>query len=232
MKLLCLVIFGMHWYNPGSWILFRFYSLFSEYMCDAKATEKCSCDEKKTYAELLVFAASAEKPLPAIWKNNFSNSEKNLKRRIHYIMHRPKISKFQSALLAIICIIAIFASSSSVLAYQPVEYLYGGPYSENADWVVIGDDIPMPEGYNTDFSLSDTVIVWDDGTQLPVSDKSVIPRAFCFHTYKTGTMQEHVLNKSGGCTVTLYKVTSCGKCGYIKSKSQTSATTFNSCPHK
>lgn len=90
MKLLCLLVLCLHWYNPFVWLLVIFYNIISEYVCDVQVTDNYSDEEKRRYASLLINMASEKEPLPMVWKNNFNNSKKNIQRRIIYIMNNKK----------------------------------------------------------------------------------------------------------------------------------------------
>lgn len=126
--------------------------------------------------------------------------------------------------------ISVFASASTILAYEPflsvdennIDNFDGGNFGAFSD-----NDF----SYNCDFSVSENIFIYEDGTQEIVTDKDMEPRAICNHTMTSGYYHIHKPNNSGGCTVEVYNAQKCTKCGYLKLGSISSTTTYTVCPH-
>ena len=226
-KLLCVIIICIHWFNPVAILLLCLYSVTAEYICDSKAVEGCTDDEKKKYAKLLAGLSSMKKPLSMVWRNNLSGSEKLMRRRIMYMMKRKGVMKKGVAIA--VAALTVFASASTILAYEPF-------VSTDEIFVVasegssFGSILEMSVD-DCDFTTSNTVIVYDDGTQITVTDNEFEPRALCNHTMRSCYYQMHKPNSSGGCTVYVYNAQQCTKCGYITLGSLYATYTYTVCPH-
>ena len=228
MKLFCVVITCLNWFNPVAILLFVLYSVTAEYICDASAVKGCTEEEKKSYAKLLAGLSSKDKPLSVVWRNNLSGSEKLMRRRISYMMKRKGFMKRGIAVL--IAVMAVIASASTILAYEPF-------VSIDEDGVVVSDGgefggIMEENSVDIcDFGIYDKVIVYEDGSHMGVTDENLEPRAICNHTMRNCYYYVHKSNSSGGCTMYIYNAQQCTKCRYIDVGSLYSTTTYPVCPH-
>lgn len=229
MKLICVVIICVHWFNPIAILLLWLYSVTAEYICDAKATEGCSDSEKKEYAKLLTELASKEEELSMVWKNSLSGSEKLMRRRICYLMKRKSLMKKGIAIAT--AVFTVFASSSTILAYEPFVSLDDNTI-EASDFSDYGEILEETGSDSCDFSISDTVVIFDDGRQIPIMDEKDALYALCNHVMKDCYYHVHRSNSTGGCTVSVYNAQRCTKCGYIKTGSLYATYTYTVCPHK
>lgn len=228
-KLLCVIIICIHWFNPVAILLLCLYSVTAEYICDSKAVEGCTDDEKKKYAKLLAGLSSMKKPLSMVWRNNLSGSEKLMRRRIMYMMKRKGVMKKGVAIA--VAALTVFASASTILAYEPfvstddstMEEVSFGMSGTFLDDTQTGTD-------DCDFSVSDTVFVYEDGTQEAITDDG-LSYALCNHTMTSGYYHVHAPNSSGGCTVVVYNAQKCTKCGYFTLGSLYATYTYTVCPH-
>lgn len=227
MKLICIVIICIHWFNPVAILLLCLYSVTAEYICDSKAVEGCTDDEKKRYAKLLAGLSSMDKPLSMVWRNNLSGSEKLMRRRISYMMKKKGFMKKGVAI--VVAAIAVFASASTILAYEPFMSVDEGTMEE-VSYGQFGDFLDEDVSADCDFSISDTIFVYEDGTQEAIIDDG-LSYAICNHTMTSGYYHVHSSNGSGGCTVTVYNAQKCTKCGYLKLGSISSTHTYAVCPH-
>ena len=229
MKLICVVIICIHWFNPIAILLLWLYSVTAEYICDAKATEGCSDSEKKEYAKLLTELASKEEELSMVWKNSLSGSEKLMRRRICYLMKRKSLMKKGIAIAT--AVFTVFASSSTILAYEPFAWTSANisEVSVSSDYGEILEDNGC---YSCDFSISDTVVVYDDGRQIPIKNEDNSLYVLCNHVMKDCYYHVHRSNSTGGCTVSVYNAQRCTKCGYIKVGSLYVTNIYPVCPHK
>lgn len=229
MKLICVVIICVHWFNPIAILLLWLYSVTAEYICDAKATEGCSDSEKKEYAKLLTELASKEEELSMVWKNSLSGSEKLMRRRICYLMKRKSLMKKGIAIAT--AVFTVFASSSTILAYEPFAWTSANisEVSASSDY---GEILEENGSDSCNFSISDTVVVYNDGRQIPIKNEDNSLYVLCNHAMKDCYYHVHRSNSTGGCTVHVYNAQRCTKCGYIKVGSLYATYTYTVCPHK
>lgn len=228
MKLIGVVIICIHWFNPIAILLLWLYSVTAEYICDAKAIEGCSEEERKKYARLLTELATKEEELSVVWKNSLSSSERLMRRRICYLMKRKSLMKKGIAIVT--AVITMFASASTILAYEP--FVSGDKYTVKASGLgEFGSFMKDGSADNCDFSISDTVFVYEDGTQVAVRENDT-QYAICNHVMESGYYHVHSSNDSGGCTVYVFNAQQCKKCGYIKTGSLHSTHTYTVCTHK
>ncbi|MGN0316261.1 MAG: M56 family metallopeptidase [Fusicatenibacter sp.] len=229
MKLICIVVICVHWMNPIAYLLLPLYSITAEYICDAYAIRGCTESEKKEYLQLIINLSAKDEPLSVIWKSNLSGSGKLLKRRINYMMKKRKTGMVKKGVTAVICAVTVFASASTILAYEPfwstdeeaVEILEEGEFG-NFTYSLTVEDL--------DFSNSNCVFVYEDGTQVPISDESS-SYALCNHVMESGYYNLHKSNSSGGCTIYQYNAQRCTKCGYTEIGTLNNTITYAVCPH-
>ena len=130
--------------------------------------------------------------------------------------------------------LTVVASASTILAYEPfvwtdedgaVASTFGelGAFSDGG----IIKEIDIDE---YDFSISDILFIYEDGTQVAITEDAS-PHVLCNHTMTSGYYSVHSSNSSGGCTVYVYNAQRCTKCGYIDVGSLHSTTTYPVCPH-
>lgn len=229
MKLIGVVIICIHWFNPIAILLLWLYSVTAEYICDAKATEECSKEEKKQYARLLAELATEEEELSVVWKNSLSGSERLMRRRICYLMKRKSLMKKGIAIIT--AAITVYASASTILAYEP--FMSADDKTMEVSTFSDFGEVLEENSYDIyDFSVSDTVVVYEDGTRFPIIMEKELEYALCNHVMKNCYYQVHRSNSTGGCTVHVYNAQRCTKCGYIKTGSLHSTHTYTVCPHK
>lgn len=239
MKLFCLIIICLHFYNPFSYILLFMYNTISEYLCDIYATEGLDIKKRKEYARLLIEISSKRTSLPMVWGNGFSGAKFNMKRRIMYIMKKEELIKSKKIISIILSIITVFISASTIWAYTPLKTTNWNPeeYMEDNKCIefFLPEDISKSKYYfkdNIDFSDSNTVLRLNDETYIPLpTDESSI-KVSCVHSFQTRYLYEHKVNKNGGCSVKKYKIRICSKCNYIKSRILESTISYPKCPHK
>lgn len=103
-KVICMIIKAIHWYNPFVYILCKQLNFWCEIYCDECVTQILTEDEKKQYIKTLINSISIPK------KNNiqvliaFKDTKYNFKRRIEYMIRKQRTSKIASALIALILI--------------------------------------------------------------------------------------------------------------------------------
>lgn len=229
MKLICIVIICIHWLNPIAILLLVLYNLTAEYVCDSKAGEGCTTEEKKRYLELLINLSSSEEPLSLVWRNNLSSGENLIKRRIDCMMKKTKMGLVRRGIAVMASVITVMASASTIFAYEPVSSA-----DENiSEFLNEEDIISFSNEFSIDaidFSNSDYIFAYEDGTQVAV-DSDASPYALCNHTMKSGYFNVHRADGSGGCTVYVYNAQKCTKCGYVQTNGLHATVSYPVCPH-
>ena len=232
-KLLCLIVLCIHWMNPAAYLLLFLYRITAEAVSDDAAVLGYSKDIVKTYAMLLVTTTPVREKLPVVWKNNFSSEGKMIKRRINYMMKKRKNGWMRKGIMAMVSALTIAASAGTVLAYEPMQS------SDGSFETIIDMDSPDYSNYdlidvmidNFDFSESDDIFVFKNGTQINIENENV-SRALCKHNMVDGYFSNHMSNSSGGCTVKVYTCQRCTRCGYLANAKYYATHSYAKCPHK
>lgn len=232
-KLLCLIVLCIHWMNPAAYLLLFLYRITAEAVCDDAAVLGYSKDIVKTYAMLLVTTTPVREKLPVVWKNNFSSEGKMIKRRINYMMKKRKNGWMRKGIMAMVSVLTIAASAGTVLAYEPMQS------SDGSFETIIDMDSPDYSNYdlidvmidNFDFSESDDIFVFKNGTQINIENENV-SRALCKHNMVDGYFSNYMSNSSGGCTVKVYTCQRCTRCGYLANAKYYATHSYAKCPHK
>lgn len=232
MKLICIIIICIHFVNPIAILLLFLYTVTAEYVCDGKALEEHTEEEKKEYARLLVEASTENEPLSMVWRNNLSCSGKLMRRRINYMM--KKKGMVRRGIVAVVTVATVIASASTILAYEPFKPVDEGTMEEisfgDFGAFSIEDTAQYNAAYEYDFSVSDSIFVYEDGTQVPITSKDS-SYVLCNHIMVNGYYNVHKSNSSGGCTVTVYNAQQCSRCGYLKLGDLYATHTYTVCPH-
>lgn len=145
------------------------------------------------------------------------------------MMKREKTGKRKKGIAALVCAVTVFASASTIFAYEP----FWSTDEESAivlnEWET-GDFKVERKASGLDFHDSDNVFIYEDGTISTIkSDESMY--ALCNHTMQSGYYYAHKSNGSGGCIVNEYSAKQCTKCGYTELGTLLSTTTYVVCPH-
>lgn len=230
MKLICLIIVCLHWFNPVAILLMFAYSNLCEYISDDYATKSLNKIGRKQYAQLLL-NNSTTKEIPAVWRNNFSTTRYLLQRRLKYIMSMKKIGKIQKIITIAVSVVTVLISSLTVFAYDPMQSSNEIAVSDLEDGDFMGfsfeEDANVLE--DVDFDGHDEIFITDSGERIIIEPGSI--HAICNHTYKSGTYYKHISDGKGGCTVKLYNAQICTKCNYIKVGALKSTHVYVTCPH-
>lgn len=230
-KLICLVIICVHWFNPIAILLLFSYCHLCEYISDDYAAKGYTYEQRKQYALLLIESRPA-KGMPVIWRNNFLSTKYLLQRRIMYIM-KKKNSKFSKLTTVIISLAAIVMSSLTVFGYEPLQSTTEEAVTGTSEGDFIEFMMDNKNSYTPSKEISfgdyECVFVTDDGKVVYVGLDS--PQAICNHKFETGYLYKHISNGKGGCTVYEYTAERCTKCNYIKTKELINTITFAKCTH-
>lgn len=102
-RILALILVCVHWFNPFSWLLFKYFCTDIELACDEAVLSKCSDEEYKKYAYALLNASEKTNILAA----SFGGAK--IRRRIENVLSYKNLSLFSSfAFFAMIISIAYF----------------------------------------------------------------------------------------------------------------------------
>lgn len=228
-KLLCIVVICLHWFNPAAILLLLLYRMTAEYICDEAAVTGCTGEEKKRYARLLIELSTADESVSMVWRNNLSGSENLMRRRIDYMMKKKELMK--KGVAVVVALVTMVASASTIFAYEP----FISTDENTTKAFTIGEMASVSDQSSTDncdFSISDKVLVHADGTQTPLKNIDDSLYAICNHVMEKCYLHVHDSNDSGGCTVYVYNARQCIRCGYIKTDSLHNIITYMVCPHK
>lgn len=232
-KLVCLVIICLHWFNPVAILLLFSYGVLCEYVSDDYAAEGLTDKQRKEYANLLIDVA-ATKTMPVVWRNNFLSTKHLLKRRLTYIM-KKRFGKMQKLVTVVISVVTVVASAMTVLAYEPLqssteEAVYELSDGDNMAFV-FGDDNTIYDNIDDiDFDGYDEIFITDSGERI-LADSFSKSYAICNHIFTSGKYYKHIHNSTGGCTVKIYNAQICTKCNYLVVGTLISTTTYTVCPH-
>lgn len=226
-KLLCLITFCIHWYNPFALINLFLYERFAEFLADKYAVNGCTDTEKKEYVKIMLQLASGRDEMPIVWKNNFFTTKKMIEWRMSIIMKNKSKKKIVSSIIAIV--VSIICSSTTILAYDPM-------------WTSSGTDdvIKTEKGYlkfdetnidSVETSLADHIFISEDGEKYTVNEINASERAICIHDFAWGELSSHVPNNSGGCTMYVYEAKKCKKCDYLVVYDLLYRIIYEECPH-
>ena len=237
-KLLCLAVMCLHWMNPAAYLLLYLYRQTAEAVSDGAATEGCTEKEIKLYAMLLVNESTSSKNISAVWKNNLSGHKKNgksmeiMKRRIDYMLQKKRKGRLQKGIMVAVPALTVLASASTALAYQPMQssdISFQKTISSETSFMEFNTTFPLIDIDNIDFSKSDEVFIYQDGTQISIEKFS--PHALCTHSMVDGYYSVHDVLSGGSCKVTIYTAQRCKKCGYLANAKYHSMVTYAKCPH-
>jgi beta-lactamase regulating signal transducer with metallopeptidase domain len=238
MKLICLIILCVHFFNPFAILLLFLYGFTCECICDRCAVNNVSEEVKRRYAGMLIDLPPEKGILPIVWKNGFSGKVVKkfvTKRRMINIMRKSKMRKGFTVLISAM---AVLGCAATVFAYEPFQAIENVPESLFEDdntftFDALEDiDIDTSDGVDDDldFSLSDMLFIAEDGTVTPVQNE-VTPYVLCLHNYVDGICTLHSKNSSGGCTVTYYEGQRCSKCNKVVVGDVIKTVIYTTCPH-
>lgn len=217
-KVMMYLALCIHWFNPLVYLLKRQMERECELSCDDRVVENYSMQERADYAKALVKSSleqGAGEPLVSYLGKN-----KNLlKERIENIMDIRGKNRGKAFLCAALMAVILFGSSFTVLAYDHIEV-------EECTANLPLEGAESAEGYFTLDDEEDPFLAYipkivyveqfvDEAGN--VFDLSGEPQTYadCTHQYTSGKTTSHIINQSGGCTLTIYKAQRCTKCGNI-----------------
>ena len=231
-KLICLMIICLHWFNPLTFLLLYSYSYLCEYISDDYATRGFTFEERKVYANLLLAVAESN-VMPIVWRSNFFSTRFLIQRRITYIM-KKRFSKLQKMMTVVVSAVALAVSAVTVFAYEPLqsstEDVITGLSDGDYLGYVLDDDTSIDVPEDVYLEGNEEVFITDSGEYIiPCIDGHAY--AICNHNFSSGKLYKHISDGNGGCTYKLYNAEICTKCNYIKLGSLISTHIYTVCPH-
>lgn len=194
LRMLCCAI---HWFNPLVWLAASMSRTDSELRCDDRVTEAMDEQERKDYANVLVYAA-ARKSMPGIgvMATGMTMTGKRLKNRVlGVIQNRKPIRAFAFVFMAVAftCLVGAFATSETGLTWLTS---FPNNYEAN-DWTL---DQEMLQYYAEDQEALDSfgVGVWESASLKENSSHT----PFSLKTNDEGT--EWIMTDSGGELILVY----------------------------
>ena len=194
LRMLCCAI---HWFNPLVWLAASMSRTDSELRCDDRVTEAMDEQERKDYANVLVYAA-ARKSMPGIgvMATGMTMTGKRLKNRVlGIIQNRKPIRAFAFVFMAVAftCLVGAFATSETGLTWLTS---FPNNYEAN-DWTL---DQEMLQYYAEDREALDSfgVGVWESASLKENSSHT----PFSLKSNDEGT--EWIMTDSGGELILVY----------------------------
>lgn len=194
LRMLCCAI---HWFNPLVWLAASMSRTDSELRCDDRVTEAMDEQERKDYANVLVYAA-ARKSMPGIgvMATGMTMTGKRLKNRVlGVIQNRKPIRAFAFVFMAVAftCLVGAFATSETGLTWLTS---FPNNYEVN-DWTL---DQEMLQYYAEDREALDSfgVGVWESASLKENSSHT----PFSLKSNDEGT--EWIMTDSGGELILVY----------------------------
>lgn len=228
-KLICLITFCIHWFNPLALVNLFLYERFAEFLADREAVKNSPETLKKEYIKLMIQMAAQKDKMPIVWKNNFLTTGKMMEWRIQAIMKNTPKRKIITSVLAVV--ISVMLSATTIMAYTPLQSSSGPEEIKSKDNDFM--EFSVNEENITSHSLTDQFFISEDGEVYAITDESNNgARALCIHEFVDGQLSRHVSNDSGGCTMYVYDAKKCIKCNYLVVYDLIYRTIYESCPHE
>ena len=226
-KLVCLLVICLHFFNPLALLTLLLYTGFSENLADEAAITGSSMEERIAYATALVNLSAKDRQVPVVWKNNLLGERYTIKRRVEFIMTRNRKASKIGTVAAIMA--SVILSGTTVFAYAPMQTT-----RDNTDVTESFDAFSFTKA-SSDNSLTDSQIhfTYPDGTVVTLDNSALDTRAIiCTHDFESGYADTHKSKSDGGCTVRTYKARICKKCNHLELDELIKTTTYVKCPHK
>lgn len=249
-KLLLLILKMLFWFNPLIYIFSKKFSFWCEIATDAQVIKDIGEDERKSYAlTILSFIPDYQdthiKNHAIIALSFFYKEQKDLKRRIYYIMKKKDNKK--THLISVFAILFSFLVSSTVSVYAAtandgIAVIDHSADTENPSNVCYIMDINSEAGYTGNPAEEQSFvllypkagydyIILRDGLQIPWTGVVDEARFGCTHDKIDVSVTEHKKNSNGSCLTILYKAQQCIKCGVVWKVEELGRMTLNTCPH-
>ena len=248
LKLICILTMMIHWYNPFVYLLYIKIRKLCECACDEMVLEGVSDKDRIFYATLLVNMSVSKEPVKEenmvskpLFVQRFSSTKKMLKERILIMKNVKKNTKIKKLLTSTAVVMILMSCTMSVLAYEsPDSEIISSDVSvdsivKNEDFFFVPDGVvadPLEyDDITIDYSDSGSVFIGPDNIPHAVISNQITAKSTCSHNYVSGTINRHVKNSSGGCTIKQYNGKRCSKCGATILGSYINSISYVKCPH-
>lgn len=216
-KWLGLLTVLVHWFNPLSYLMLREINKVSEHRCDEAALRITGDDKRSAYARLVVRMAAMGMQKTRLWASSLSGSKKDISDRVEAIMERRGRKRGWG--IAVVVIAAVFSSYGSTCAYERAgiwsnfenpkegEEIAFIPDTDESDDTAGEAYFEMTDFSYIDLTRSDTVFIENaTGNIIYLEEEIEEPEKYsgCRHKYQSGTLQKHIKNGRGGCTISVY----------------------------
>lgn len=239
-RYIAIFVLLIHWFNPLIYFYFYILSVYCEQSCDAVLVHNLEKAERKKYGELIINMALYEKKGKQQYQTYFSNSKKNIERRLKNIlkMEKPKTTAKICSLL--VSGVILFAGSLTVYAYEQPKVVTWQTEShlEHLEEVERGQ---VEQGFinsaDIQFNNSETIIVREfiseDGIsyKLEESGNTSKTQILCSHSFVSGYYKHHVKYSDNSCRTDYYNADRCVGCGDVVIKSYSHMETSTKCTH-
>lgn len=235
-QLIRYICITLYWFNPLIYFMNYLHTQISELACDESVSPLLDDLKQKRYAQLILNSA-LNKRSPSNYYSSFFNNKSFYKERIKCIMKNKNFKKSNRRYPTIIAIFMVVLCCSPALAAPAPQMMFfdenlsDKEFSLNADTEII---IHATNNMPTTFPLSilyEKQIILNSGDIIPINTFEQPNRAICNHTYGPAKITTHQKHSDGGCTVMVYDVDRCSKCGTLKNKVFSAELNYASCPH-
>lgn len=239
-RFLTFIVIATEWFNPLVYYLFNENIVVSEMLCDEEAIKGKTKIEKANYIRCIIEAVQETEGFKT-GVVSLGMQKKLVKKRIERIMGKNQKNIWKKSFAFMIMGVCFTVSSIPAFAYQnPVEWTMSSQ-TDVEDWsdtdIVVFAEEGEWENSQIDFSQSDIIFISDEGESscdfsldLRVDEGKQMER-ICSHSYKSGTVSQHIKGVDNSCVVVVYNAQQCVKCGNILYGSEISRITYQPCIH-
>lgn len=233
-QIISYICISLYWFNPLVYIMNYFRVQISELACDESVSISLDDLKRERYVQLILSSAR-NTSFTAIRYSNFFNNTLFYKERIDCIMKKKNLTKtlyptIVTTLLVLLCCSPALASPAPQMLYFD-ENLSEKEFALSSDTEI--DIYISDESYTALFPtiLYEKQITLNNGEILPLNTQEPPNRAICNHAYTPAKITTHQKHSNGGCTLMVYDVDRCSKCGTLKNKVFSAEINYVSCPH-
>jgi len=140
LKLICVLVKIVHWYNPAAYLIYYEVSLLIEFSCDEEVLLNCSFSQKKQYATMIINTIRLTKNIETITPNFVNTQKAGMKKRICNIL----ATKHKTNKLAVLCLAGAIFIGLIFCGYSdsPVDCnIKGATLLETQKWYLWGHTI-------------------------------------------------------------------------------------------
>lgn len=121
LKLIILIVNGVHWFNPLAYSLNAKFDILCENSCDERVALKMDFSERRVYGQTILSMLEYSKIQNKSLYTGFSRSRNHLKRRLSIIMQTKKSKPITILISTLVAVMVITIGASAVYAVSPKE---------------------------------------------------------------------------------------------------------------